>query len=331
MDLPGARQDYLHCVAKAVEKTEWIPLAYGLMSSHIHWCLLAGKFPPRSFYHPAHTAFAQRVNEHRRNKRKSSKRRFSGPVFADRPKLFTVEPEELGRLLAYIHNNPVRANLAEDARLSDWTSHVPYVQPERRPLWLDPTQALRLAGFDDSAEGREEFQRFTTSMASRDALWFPDDSALRKARARARVDVGAPVDIATPKMMPETDDWACPIVFTDDAELRVKWSGTESAFLAHVVECTSIPVVRLQSRDRTAPTVRARRIALVAWVDYLGRPQRQLSALLGLSSGAATNLRRRAPHKTQAIRAEARYLAERCWSQQQQESDSLFLSSPAIP
>ncbi len=71
-----------------------------------------------------------------------------GPVFM-RPKVHAVQPNGVGRLIAYIHRNPVRAGIVPHPSDSDWTSHRAYLRPDSAPPWLDVSKGLELSGFPD--------------------------------------------------------------------------------------------------------------------------------------------------------------------------------------
>ncbi len=100
--LAGAeeREDYLTRLARALSGTDWVPLSFALMSSHVHLALIAGTAAASSWLKPLHTGVASALNRaHRR----------LGPVFAERPSNVLVPVERAAHLLAYLHNNPVRA------------------------------------------------------------------------------------------------------------------------------------------------------------------------------------------------------------------------------
>ena len=73
-----------------------------------------------------------------------------GPLFAARPRCWRVRDSDQARVLAYIHNNPVRAGVVERAYDSTWTSHQDYVRGSG-PEWLDRTAGFERCGIADSA------------------------------------------------------------------------------------------------------------------------------------------------------------------------------------
>ena len=78
------------------------------------------------------------------------------PVEADGGDYFSV-------LASYIHLNPARAKLfdLEKGRLSDfaWSSFPLVLEPAKRPWWLRADRALRAAGLEDTADGRNAYEQ----------------------------------------------------------------------------------------------------------------------------------------------------------------------------
>jgi hypothetical protein len=68
-------------------------------------------------------------------------------VFAGDVAFWTVHAENARRLIAYIHNNSVRAGIVVHARDSEWTSHQVFLGAPRL-AWLDPQAALARGELD---------------------------------------------------------------------------------------------------------------------------------------------------------------------------------------
>lgn len=98
LDAPGARGEYLRRAGIVFGRCDWRPVAFALMSSHVHWALLCGSDPSEAWVRPLHVGFAGWLN--RRQGR-------LGPVFADRHRTVTCRGEAAAHLIAYIHNNPM--------------------------------------------------------------------------------------------------------------------------------------------------------------------------------------------------------------------------------
>lgn len=304
MDGPDSRSVYLEQVERALRHTDWLPIAFAFMSSHIHWALIAGLLPPRSFYHPLHTAFALWVK--RQRKASGGKRRI-GPVFGDRPTLHLVENDLALRLLAYIHNNPVRAGCAADALSSDWTSHPLFLEPALRPTWLDAPLGLKLAGFQDTHDGRTAFHQATLDFQRRGSLWIPDQSELRATWRCVRAELRAPVGLATPHIEASGEACFAPIVPANARCPVDVWQGSVDDFIELAAQEQQLDVRAMCSRSCARKDSQARRVALLAWVHHLGRAQRELAQAFGLSDSAASTLLRRCDHR----RLEALVPAER--------------------
>jgi len=114
---------------------------YALMPNHYHLLVESGPGPSslsRAMQHLG-AAFTQALNRRVAG--------WDGPVFRGRFKNQLVEDDDYWRhLLAYLHLNPLRANLAPSLEASRWTSHAAYVGHERRPDWLCTDELLSLHG-----------------------------------------------------------------------------------------------------------------------------------------------------------------------------------------
>ena len=226
------------------------------MSTHIHWAAVAGNKPLWQFVKPLHCGFARWLNITDGTFR---------PVFAERPSAFIVAPANCGRLLAYIHNNPVRAGVAlhsDDANISRWTSHCIYTGRDQAPSWLAVAFGLRLAGFDSSAEGRRQFHQFVCAHASQERNPFFCAHTLTTGRVQTRQQLGAPVELATPRLGIDAEA-EYPILARPGTPLRPRWSGSLDELLVLVAEQTGISVECVQSPTRVREVVQARRVTLV--------------------------------------------------------------------
>jgi hypothetical protein len=125
--------------------------------------ILAGAQPLAEWMRPLHTTFAEWLNERRDR---------VGGVFVKGPNTIEYQPEGVRSLIAYVHQNPVRAGIVHDAAGSDWTSHRAYAGTAHKPSWLDVGCGLVLAHAQSSAElaacidatavGRKDVDRFRT-------------------------------------------------------------------------------------------------------------------------------------------------------------------------
>jgi hypothetical protein len=194
-----------------------------------------------------------------------------GPVFADRPATFVIRPEDEGRLIAYIHNNPVRAGVVERARDSQWTSHASYVGARLAPAWLHIDEGLVRCGV-----GAAGFDDWVAAAAGAAVEENPNLNAVSQAaRMRGALHVG------TPTLSP-TD---VPLVARHFARIR----PDPREILQVVSEITAIPMTAFASRRTEQTLVAARRVAVHAG-KLLGLTCSELAAALGIGRQTASRL-----------------------------------------
>jgi len=130
------RRQYLQLFGMGISKSDWRCVSYAVMSNHIHAAVLAGEMPLVSWLREPHSIFAEYMNE---------KHRRIGAVFVRGPNAVPYREDGVARLIAYIHNNPVRAGLVAAPADSDWTSHRAYLGTAEKPEWLDVGLGLELS------------------------------------------------------------------------------------------------------------------------------------------------------------------------------------------
>jgi hypothetical protein len=131
------RSYYLRLLGNALAKSDWSCLAYAIMSSHIHLAMVAGRGASSSWSRRVNPPFVNWYNElHDR----------IGPLFASRAKMEIARTHNVGPLIAYIHNNPVRAGVVDRAADTDWTSHRAYIGRVCPQPWLDVRRGIELSG-----------------------------------------------------------------------------------------------------------------------------------------------------------------------------------------
>ena len=157
------RSGYLRLLGQSIGRSDWRCLAFAVMSSHVHLVLLAGEDKMVSWLRDAHADFASWINLRRGR---------IGSVFVHEPKTFAVQPDGVATVIAYVHQNPVRAGVVKRPAYSQWTSHQQYLGRGSTLAWLDVASGLELGGFPDG----EAFDR-----------WVSEDAIDRK-----RVDAVAP-------------------------------------------------------------------------------------------------------------------------------------------
>jgi len=135
------RATYLGLLGRAIATSDWRCLAYAIMSNHIHLALVVGDDSLASWIRRVHSPFADTLNRSRGR---------IGSIFTRGPKEILVPDGRVGQLLAYIHNNPVRANVVAAPADCTWTSHRAYVGRDVPPRWLHVDEGLQRAGLAGS-------------------------------------------------------------------------------------------------------------------------------------------------------------------------------------
>jgi REP element-mobilizing transposase RayT len=139
---PSERELYLRLLGNALEDSDWRTFGYAVMSNHVHFVSAAGVQPLSRWIRRVHAPFADSMN-----------RAYSriGCIFVRGPKAKPVAPESFPHLLAYIHNNPVRAGVCSNASDTTWTSHRAYMGIVPTPRWLHVSEGLSRAGLASCA------------------------------------------------------------------------------------------------------------------------------------------------------------------------------------
>jgi hypothetical protein len=171
------RRTYLCTLGLHLAATDWRCFSFAVMSNHIHLGLLAGRDTLASWMQPAHTKFAQWINERLER---------IGAVFVRGPNVIGVRAEGVARLIGYIHNNPVRAAVATSPSATDWTSERAYLGLAYRPSWLDLELGLELGGFRDAAAFSAWMRATVVTRADVDA----DRASPPKKGGRHRQNIG---------------------------------------------------------------------------------------------------------------------------------------------
>jgi len=143
------RDTYRFTLGDALRTSDWTCIAYAVMSNHIHLGMIAGTSRRSTWLRNAHAPFGEWIN--RRRERFGSV--FAKGVFAD-----AVDPAHVKTVLAYIHNNPVRAGIERTASDSTWTSHRAYMGICKAPAWLDVERGLELMDMQ-SADAFDQWVR----------------------------------------------------------------------------------------------------------------------------------------------------------------------------
>lgn len=246
------RSRYLELQGRVLRKTDWRLMGYAIMSNHIHLVARAGRRPLDAWLRPVHSPFADMLNDtHQR----------IGPVFVRGPKAYPVAPQRVGHLLAYVHNNPVRANVVDTAVQSAWTSHRAYVGRADVPCWLDVELGLRCAGVS-----RAEFDAWVNDPARRDDRSFSEEAHELELEQQRQLDV-----------LPKSAYGEVAIAIVD----------TTAAAL-------DVPTSQIRGTSRKAAEVLARAVAVHCSAQF-GLHEVDIARALNLSQQRVSVLRRQTP------------------------------------
>ena len=286
------RTEYLRRAGKSLERMDCHVLAYALMSNHVHWVLVGGRRPLSYLFRSLHSGFAAYLNRTQDR---------LGPVFADRFRPYTYNDAWALRLIAYVHNNPVRAGLVTQASASTWTSHRAYLNQGECPKWLHTHEGLAFSGF----KSRETFD--AAVLAQRQATWdiFSSDKELLHRRSAIRRAIQMPIEIAASHLGEKSTE--LPIMMRNGVQL-VKLGVEPPRVIEKACEVVGLPELWVATKSRRALAVEARRLALLAW-DHLGGNRSEMARHLRISDPAATQLVHRNKLAIAAIKDTARILA----------------------
>lgn len=275
---PSQRRAYLERFERALGKTDWPPLAYALMGNHNHVAWWAEHEPLHRFYQPLNKSYAAWMNAqlHR-----------IGSFFAGRPNSITFDPRRTAHLIAYIHNNPVRAGAVADPADSDWTSHRAFIGECPPPRWLDVKRALALCGFDATAAGRLAFHQFVVERSADVRDPEMSGASIKQVRRQVRAAIGSAIELDH-----TVDDFGSTygVLVRPATVLRRPWRGSPVVVAAAVARACRVSPEELTGRSRRRGFVDARRLALLVWTNDLDRRMVEMAAVLGLSASAASQL-----------------------------------------
>ena len=243
------RHNYLKLMSEALRRTDWQLFAYALMSNHIHLAVLAGRKNLADWLRPVHAPFAEIVNEVNRR---------TGPVFIRGPKSYAVPNHRVGHLIAYIHNNPVRANVCRTAIDSTWTSHRAYAGVDTAPPWLSVSRALSVSGLP--REGFDQWVNDPDRTSDRSFSQAAHEQELRLAGREAVI----PAD------------------------------EVANAIVNAVAIAIGVSTPRILSGTRGAPEVLAR-AAAVHCAGLMGLSEQRIATALNISQQRVSVLRRSRP------------------------------------
>jgi hypothetical protein len=301
------RTEYLRRLGLAIERCDWTLLGYAVMSNHVHLVCRSGRDPAERLIRPVHSGFGRWLNR--------TQGRY-GPVFAERFRCVLVGDDTVGRVLAYVHNNPVRAGVVADPVRSTWTSHRAYLGFDEAPAWLDVRAGLHAAGHDATRAGRMSFHAYALAQAgcARETVFDGEADALRESRRQA----GSPVELVDATLVvPPGGGLASPhhaVVGPPAMPLRPRWAGEPMTVVENAAGMLRLPVEVVRSRRRSRRVVAARRLAMLVWTGGLHREQTEMARALGVSGAAASHLLHRNDDAVADLATHVEWLTAKCWS-----------------
>ena len=253
------RRRYLWWLGRSLADSDWRCLAFALMSNHIHLAVVAGHEDLAAWSRRAHAPFARWMNDRQGR---------LGGLFADRARDFAVAPETARELIAYIHNNPVRAGVVTRAADSDWTSHRAYLGLAVRPAWLHVRDGLSRGGFATPSD----FGDYVDGTPREPAA--PDVRRISTAVKRhGAIQVGTPTDQLVPFV-------ARPYACIRPNPVRL---------VEIVCELTGAALAEVRSRRRNPQLVGVRRLVVHSG-RALGLVGSDIAAALGISKQAVSRI-----------------------------------------
>lgn len=147
------RCHYLDRLHRYRNKCGFILYAYVLMTNHVHLLIETPSDPISRIMQMINFTYTQYFN------RKYAK---VGHLFQGRYKSYICDKDSyLLSLVRYIHNNPVRSGLVEDASAYRWSSHVDYVKGTKG--LVDTDKVLRLLS-ERPGIARRKYAEFMTAV-----------------------------------------------------------------------------------------------------------------------------------------------------------------------
>jgi len=285
-DVDGAREQYLLRLDRAIGASDWTLCWYALMSTHVHLGVICGEEPLETWAKRLHCGWANWINRTGRQ----LGRRTRGPVLADRPQTLLVPDPRAAHLGAYIHNNPVRAQVVRSPEDSTWSSHRAYLGIARPIAALDVERGLAFYGCTAAPEGRQRFHEFVC-----DRRFNPRDPDLsgrtaREVRRACRIVHGRTAELMTPKL---ADDRRAHFDVDVPSSRYVRYTGAADAFLARASCLLEVDRTMLPGPGRNRARARLRTMIVLAW-RLLGRTNIEICSALEISQSAACNILARA-------------------------------------
>ena len=215
--------------------------AYVLMSNHIHLLIETRDIPLSKILQGINQSYTLYFNH---------KYKTVGHLFQGRYKAILCDRENyLLSLLKYIHNNPIRAKIAETPDAYPWSSHQAYIG-KKNPLGIvDTDQVLRM--FSESKSRSQKHYR----------AFMDDKEALKKEEVYATID----------QRLQGDDEFVDRVLKEYDGEIkkeRRRKEYTLSAIRQAIEQRHNVSLVQLRSSGKERQVMRARRLLTLTAKEY---------------------------------------------------------------
>jgi putative transposase len=226
--------------------------AYALMSNHVHLLIETRDIPLSKILQGINQSYTLYFNH---------KYKTIGHLFQGRYKAILCDRENyLLSLLKYIHNNPIRARIAESPDAYPWISHQAYIG-KKNPLGIvDIDQVLRM--FSESKNrARRHYRAF-----------MDDKEALKKEEVYATID----------QRLQGNEEFVDRVLKEYEGEIkkeRRKKEYTLSSIRQVIEKRYSVSLAELRSSGKESRVMRARRLFTLTAKEY-GYSGRELAAYL---------------------------------------------------
>ena len=252
---PEEAVEFIEIIRETKQRDGWSVLAWCVMSNHYHLLLRTGKVPLWRGMHRVQNLFSRRFN-------KSHGR--SGSLWQSRYKAKYVEDESyLGRLVIYVHLNPVTAGVVDKPDEYVFGGHREIKRCSRKAL-VDIDETLLCFG-NAKKEARRSYLSAIRAGTAEDAeesrlFWHPfrapGDEDLEVDRTRPMIDfIGRSTDIERPHLNAEV-------------------------FVGLVCEILDIDKAHVCSRARDRATARDRRLIVTLGVERWGQNRTKMAKVL---------------------------------------------------